>query len=265
MAGSIQKNFFSAVCTFLFAGICPNSLAAELSGTPEELRGYLRSETRTVTIRDEATELAYSDIAKVTLVVSTKAKMLADAMRENNEIRDSIVRTLVDGGVESDDIQSSKYSASPQFGWFGSAPNSFEVMNTLVVTVDSESAFRRIAQISDQEDSVRFGGAEFEHSQKEVYEDRVRDKAMEAVMQDRAYFEEKLGLKLRPLTFSFSDMEFTGDNGFGYALEEIVVTGSRSTSSLGAVQPAISSSFDEIEYRVTVEVTFEVESQDQSG
>ena len=264
MAPGIPKNVCSVACVFLFAGVCPSSLAAELSGTPDELRGYLRSETRTVTIRDEATELAYSDIAKVTLVVSTKAKMLADAMQENNEIRDSIVRTLVDGGVESDDIQSSKYSASPQFGWFGSAPNNFEVVNTLVVTVDSEAAFRRIAEISDQEDSVRFGGAEFEHSQKEAYKDRVRDKAMDAVMQDRAYFEEKLGLKLRPLTFSFSDVGFGRDNGFGYALEEIVVTGARSTSSLGA-EPAISSSFDEIEYRVTVEVTFEVESRDESG
>ncbi len=74
-----------------------------------------------------AAELAYSGLAKITLIVTTKTKTLASAMKQNNDLRDSVTQQLIKSGVSSDDIQSSKYSASPQFGWFGKSPSSFEV------------------------------------------------------------------------------------------------------------------------------------------
>jgi hypothetical protein len=237
--------------------ICSNAFSAELSGTPEELRGYLRSETRTVTISDVASEVAYTDIAKITLIVSTKEKTLALALEQNNDLRASVFQKLTQSGIPADDIQSSKYSASPQYGWFGSSPSSFEVINSLVVTVDEEPSFRRVAEISDQSDSIVFGGVEFEHSEKEAYEDKVRDKAVNSVMKDREYFEEKLGLELRPISFTFSDVHSAGLDRYG-AIEEVIVTGSRIGSSRGdsAIPPP---SFDEIEYRVSVAITFEVD------
>lgn len=237
--------------------LATNSFAAELSGTPEELRGYLRSETRTVTISDDATDVAYSDLAKITLIVTTKAKTLASAMKQNNDLRDSVAQQLTNSGISPDDIQSSKYSASPQFGWFGKSPSSFEVVNSLVVTVSEEALFRRVAEISDQSDAIIFGGVEFEHSEKEKYEDIVRDKAVDAVLNDRAYFETKLGLKLQPVSFTFSNVraaEFDRYRG----IEEIVVTGAR-LASVSGESAAAPSSFDEVEYRVSVTVTFEVE------
>ncbi len=235
--------------------------AAELSGTPEELRGYLQSETRTVTIHNEATEVAYSDVAKVTLIVSTKRKTLAAAMQDNNELRESIVGELTDSDIELDDIRRSKYSASPQFGWFGSTPNSFEIVNSLVVTVESEAAFRRVAEISDEDDAIRFAGAEFEHSEKDAYENKVRDKALQAVLDDRSFFEERLGLKLHPVSFTFSDVSSSEHDRFGL-LEEVVVTARRAPSAGISAQPTAPSSFDEIKYRVGVSVTFEVERQE---
>lgn len=234
-----------------------NSFSAELSGTPEELRGYLRSETRTVTISDTAVEVAYSDVAKITLIVTTKAKTLASAMKQNNDLRDSISRRLIESGISSGDIQSSKYSASPQFGWFGDSPNSFEVVNSLVVTVDEEPKFRRVAEISDESDSVAFGGVEFENSEEDAYEDKVRDKAVDAVLSDRDYFETKLGLKLQPVSFTFSDVHAAEFDRYR-DIEEIVVTGTKAGSFSSAPAQA-PSSFDEVEYRVSVTVTFEVE------
>ncbi|MCH9695511.1 MAG: SIMPL domain-containing protein [Gammaproteobacteria bacterium] len=234
-----------------------SSLAAELSGTPEELRGYLRSETRTVTISDNASEVAYSDLAKITLIVTTKAKTLASAMKQNNDLRGSVAAQLSKSGISSDDIQSSKYSASPQFGWFGKSPSSFEVVNSLVVTVSGDAAFRQVAEISDQSDTVIFGGVEFEHSKKEEYENKVRDKAVDEVLSDQAYFESKLGLKLQPVSFTFSDVRTSELNRYS-GIEEVVVTASK-LDSFGDVSVAAPSSFDEVEYRVSVTVTFEVE------
>ncbi len=237
-----------------------NSFSAELSGTPEELRGYLRSETRTVTISDTAVEVAYSDVAKVTLIVSTKTKTLASAMKKNNDLRDSITKQLTESGIPLSDIQSSKYSASPQFGWFGKSPSSFEVVNSLVVTVEEEPKFRRVAEIADESESITFGGVEFEHSEEGVYEDKVRDQAVDAVMSDRKYFEAKLGLKLQPVSFTFSDVlssEFDRYRG----VEEIIVTASKVGAFSRTPTPA-PTSFDEVEYRVSVSVTFEVEQTD---
>lgn len=237
------------------------AMAAELRGTPEELRGYLQSETRTVTLRSEATETAYSDVAKVTLIISSKAKDLATAMKENNALRDSITNTLIGGDIEADDIKSSKYSASPQFGWFGNRPSSFEVVKTLIVTVSSDESFRRVAEVADRNDDVRFAGAEFEHSEKELYEIKVRDKALEQILKDQAYFEQKLGLELSPVAFNYSDVHAADNSRFGI-LEEIIVTGSRakmSDMSTAAAPPP--SNFDEIEYRVSVAVTFAIEKK----
>ena len=231
---------------------CGGASAAELSGTPEELREYLRSETRTVTISETATENAYTDIAKITLIVSTKERALALALERNNELRRTVVRQLVEFGIAEDAIRSSRYSASPQYGWFGNTPNSFEVVNSLVVTVDEEPAFRRVAEISDQNDAVRFGGVEFEHSEKIAFEEQVRNKAIDAVMAMRDVFQQRLGLTLRPVSFATSNAREEND-----VLEEIIVTGSRVDSSRN-MDFAAASTFDELEYRATVSVTFDV-------
>lgn len=127
----------------------------------------------------------------------------------------------------------------------------------MVVTVHEEPSFRRVAEISDQSDSIVFGGVEFEHSEKEAYEDKVRDKAVDEVLKDRDYFEGKLGFKLRPISFTFSDVRTAEFDRYGL-IEEIIVTGTKMGSSRdnSTVQPP---SFDEVEYRVSVAVTFEVE------
>lgn len=240
----------------LLTAVCASAAGTEVRGTPEELRDFLRSETRTVALSDTATEVAYTDVAKITLIVSTEGRTLALAMKQNNDLRDSVVQQLTASGISSEDIQSSKYSASPQFGWFGKSPSSFEVVNSLTITVDNDPAFRNVAEISDSNDAIVFGGVEFEHSEKEAYEDRVRDKAVDAVLADRAYFEGKLGLSLQPVSFTFSDVNAVEFNRFS-AIEEVVVTGSRVAGAQDKMA-ARTPSFDEVEYRVSVTVVFEI-------
>lgn len=236
------------------------ALAAELSGTPEELRRYLRTETRTVTIQEQATEFAYSDTAKITLMFSSEAKELAEAMRLNNELRDRVIAELVASGISADKINSSKYSASPQFGWFGDKPNKFEVVNNIVITVDAEDKFRRVAEMADSDDDIQFAGAKFEHSKKEETEDKVRDKALQSVMKSKRYFEKELGLELTPVQFHFSDV-FAQQPKRDFAMvEEMVVSAPK---ALRAPAPARAPSYDEIEYHVSVSVTFEIQKAGQ--
>lgn len=229
--------------------------STELSGTPEELRAFLQADTRTVVLSDRATEIGYSDIAKIRLAISTEARDLAAAIESNNSLRQSIAAELVAAGISEDDIHSSKYSASPQFGWFGDRPNSFEVVNSLEVTVKEQAQFQLVAEITDRNDDVRFTTAKFEHSEKEAYEQKVRDKVLEAILENQAYFEERLGLQLTPISFGFSDV-YSSEGNFG-AIEEIVVTSNRA-SSLAARAPAPAPTFDEVTYSVSVSVTFAI-------
>lgn len=247
------------VFAFVCLTITPLVNAAELSGTPEELRSYLKAETRTVTLNESATEVAYTDLAKITLVVSTEAKDLALAMKDNNELRDAIRLRLSDLGVKADDIQSSKYSASPQYGWFGKKPAKYNVVNSLIVTVDSDELFRGVAGIADANDDVAFAGVAFEHSKKAEFEDKVRDKALQAVMRNKDYFAAQLGLTLRPVQFGFSAVDSRPPRADFAVLEEIVVTAQRQSvgSKAGPVR-ASAPSFNEVTYRVSVSVTFAI-------
>ena len=61
--------------------------STELSGTPEELRAFLQADTRTVVLSDRATEIGYSDIAKIRLAISTEARDLADLLH-GDDVKD---------------------------------------------------------------------------------------------------------------------------------------------------------------------------------
>ncbi|MEM6513178.1 MAG: SIMPL domain-containing protein [Pseudomonadota bacterium] len=230
--------------------------ATELTGTPEALRAFLQSQVRTIVLRDDAEETGTNDIAKITLVIRTKERELSLSLEANNEKRDAVSAELLALGLSADDIQSSKYSASPQFGWFGSKPSSFEVVNTLVASVDNPSLFQRVAAIADSDDAVSFGGVAFEHSEEQAFENKVRDKAVDKVLEQARYFEQKLGLRLKAVSFQYGDVFRVQNDGFAM-LDEIVVTRSRLSSSAPA--PAVTvPSFDEVVYRATASVTFEV-------
>jgi len=250
--------------------LCLTSIAAvqtagatELTGSPQELENYLQSKTRAVTIQDVATETAYTDIAKITLIVTTDDRSLAASLEANAATRERIRLQLMDAGIDRENINSAKYSASPQYGWFGKKPASFEVVNSLQVEVDNENHFQRVAELADREDTIRFGGVEFEHSEEDQYKHRVREKAVEKILADAAYFESKLGLTLSPVAFQFSDVGVGPHNAA--MLEEVVVTAQRldGRSSFSATPASPPPTFDEVSYRVSVQVTFEISPAEQ--
>ncbi|MCG8369789.1 MAG: SIMPL domain-containing protein, partial [Proteobacteria bacterium] len=210
-------------------------------------------------IHKSAEEIAYTDVAEITLSIVTKSKNLAEAIEANNALRRSIAEDLVSSGVDAEAIRSSRYSASPQFGWFRSKPGSYEVVNTMAVTVDEQTEFMRVAEIPDIHDAVRFAGIEFEHSEKELFERKVRDAALEKVLREQRYFEDKLGLKLSAVSFRFTDVR-PHRSGYYRAIEETAATGLLS-SAPRAGTPAPAPTFDEVRYEAGVSVTFEVEKQ----
>ena len=98
----------------------------ELKGSPEELRHFLHPSERIVSLHGQAEEKAYSDRAIISLVITTEDKLLSNSIASNSNLRKFITTQLTTAGINGESIKSSKFSTSPQYGWFGKKPRQLQ-------------------------------------------------------------------------------------------------------------------------------------------
>jgi uncharacterized protein YggE len=189
----------------------------------------------------------------------TQAKELAAAMRANAERRTALAQLLTRQGIPDKAIRAEKFSSSPQFGWFGRSPTSYEVVNRLIVDVTDDAQLVRVSEIAAQSTDTSIGKIAFEYTQQATLQETVRHLAFDDAIARKAFYEERLGGTLRPVAFAFSDGTARAERRTA-ELEEVVMTANRrSESYASAPPPPPPPSFDEQEYEVSVDVTFEVE------
>jgi uncharacterized protein YggE len=243
----------------------PNVRAAELElrGAPADLQKYLQKflqpAGRTVTLTGHARQTVPSDMGHVSIIVRTQAKELAAAMRANAERRTALAQQLTRQGIPDKAIRAEKFSSSPQFGWFGRSPASYEVVNRLIVDVTDDAQLIRVSEAAAQSADTSIGTITFEFAQQAALQETVRHLAFDDAIAKKAFYEQRLGATLRPVTFVFSDRSARVESQAAQ-IEEIVVTGTkRSESYSSAPPPPPPPSFDQQQYDVSVDVTFEVE------
>lgn len=239
--------------------------APEVKGTPQDLRGLLYPSDNIVTIHGNAEKKAYSDRAIVSLVVTTEEKQLADAISTNSTLRERLANSLNTAGIPRDDIRNSKFSSSPQYGWLGNTPSSYKVINRVAVTIDEETQLEAVARLADQNQEVELSDTTFEHSQKQEYNKKVKSLALQRIMDQKASYEQALGIKLTPIGIRNSSAGFQATRG-AMALEEVVVTASRRERDGYESQSAEPSSyqtpsFDEIQYEAELSVDFRLKPE----
>jgi uncharacterized protein YggE len=245
------------VCLILiFSGYAYS--APEIKGSPDEVQQYL-TDSKLATIAGRAREKAYSDKAIISLIVTTEDPKLAVSIDRNTELRTKISKTLAEEGIKPDNIKTSKFSTSPQYGWFGKKPDSYKVINRMAITVFNENQVRQIAQISDENKEIEFGRTVFEHSEKEAFKAKLKKQALEDAMRQKQYYESTLGVKLTPV--NFRDNEFIMQDD--HLAEEVVVKARRAVSSYADSAPpsAVAQTFDEIEYQANISIDFKVGSK----
>lgn len=255
---------FALLFATLFTTVATPLLAdPELKGSPEELRQFLQPTENTVTLFAEAEETVYSDTAIVDLIVRTESKKLSEAMAANNLLRETLTKSMVASGLKADAINNAKFATSPQYGWFGDKPSSYEVLNRITIKVLDETHLQRIAALADQHKEVEMGGTRFEHSQKDAFENKVKKAAIAKLMRQKQDYESELGLTLQPISFRKANIDILPTPGADI-LEEVVVTASRSQKSdsylskRGAQEPAAAPSFDEVRYQAGIYVDFRI-------
>lgn len=247
--------------------VYPATAQPQLSGTPDELRGFLFPRPNTINISGDADLTAYKDVARVSLLVTTEARDLNQAMAENQQLRAEMIEQFTDAGIPAEEINNSKFSSSPQYGIFGRNPNSFEVSARLDVSVSSESHLQILAAAADDNDAVEFESIAFEHSEEESFERQVRDLALEDVMEQKAFYESTLNLELKAVNFFYGGIQqFARAMPIAIAEEAVAVDAVRGSANaaLQASAPAVAPSFDEVEYRTSVTVVFEIVSDSEN-
>lgn len=235
----------------------------ELSGSPSELRQFIHPAGNLVTITGSAEETAYSDTAIVSLIITTKKDLLSESIAVNADLREQVTQVLVESGVASDSIKSSKFSSSPQYGWFGKKPSSYEVVNRMAITIDDTNHLTAIAEVADRYSEVELSGTEFNHSKKYEFNQLVREKALNDILAQKAFYEESLGVTLTAIGFRDFRVQETATRG-GFMLEEVMVTARRVeqdyySSAKEVYIPDAQPSFDEIQYQANLTVEFEIE------
>ncbi len=235
----------------------------ELKGSPQELRGFLHPTDKVVTINGEAEEKAYSDKAIVSLVITTESKLLSQSISNNSSLREKITSSLISSGIDPDSIKSSKFSSSPEYGWFSSKPSSYKVVNRMAISITQEKHLKEIAIVADNHKEAKLSDTAFEHTKKDEYNEKVKAKALANVIKQKKFYEKSLGLKLSPIGIRDSNIRQRATRG-AMVLEEVIVTAAkREKSSYSSVAKYRNQeqepSFDEVKYEANLSVDFKIE------
>ncbi|MGJ8679709.1 SIMPL domain-containing protein [Paraglaciecola sp.] len=231
--------------------------ATELKGSPEELQKFLHPSENIITITREAEETVFKDVAVVSVVVTTEEDKLSLALKKNSELRAEISSVLTESGILLKNINNSKFSTSPDYGWFGDKPDSYKVSNVISIRITNEGGLESIAKVVDNNKEVTLLKTEYEHSQKEEYIDKVKNKALDNVLKEKDFYSKKLGIKLH--TVSFRDNNSNPQNDIE-VIEVMGFRGSMAKKSYSSVsKPSIKPSFEKVIYKAKVSVSFKVE------
>ncbi len=239
----------------------PAIAAPELKGNPEELRSFLHPRERTVTLSGDAEEKAHTDKAIVSLVVTTEEKLMAAALSANTQLRNSLKEKLVAQGIKSENVKNATFSSTPEYGWFGKKPDSYKVVNRVTVALFDEAHMQAAAQLADQHKEIEISSTEFEHSKKTEAEQSVRRKAVQKVLQQKAFYEKSLGVSLVPVSFHEGHVGFRATEGAARVRREAVPKDAIASMSSLQREPDSApkaSSFDEIVYTAHLSVEYKI-------
>lgn len=244
------------LCLFNFSSLV--LAQTELKGSPEDLRKFLHPQAQLITLQDKAEKTAYSDKAIIHLVVTTEAKTMSESLVLNNNVREKVARDLIAAGISSKEIKNAKFTSTPQYGLFSKKPAVYKVVNRISISIFEEKDLRNVAQVADSYDEVELAKTEFEHTQKDLFEQQVKEDVLRKIDNQKQYYEKSLGVQLIPV--SFRDTRFQQRPTMGaIAVEEVIVTGLReSISSKYDSTEKAEPSFDEVIYQAELAVDYQI-------
>lgn len=240
----------------------PMSFAqTELKGSPEDLRKFLHPQAQLVTLSDKVEKKAYSDKAIIHLVITTEGKTLSESLTHNNTVREKVRTDLIAKGINEKDIKNAKFTSTPEYGLFSKKPSTYKVINRISVSIFAEADLRNLALVADSHAEVELAKTEFEHTEKDAFEQQVKYEVLKKINKQKEFYEKSLNVQLVPVTFRDTrvNRQPTAGARAVYEVEEVIVTGIRASASDKYHAEAPSEpSFDELVYSAELVVDYQV-------
>ncbi len=222
-----------------------------LNGTPSELTNYLSTPLNTVSLQGQANLDVQADNGIASIKITTEDGALQRSLEKNEKLKQEIVAQMVRKGIAADHIVGSKFSSTPEYGFWSKEAKSYKVENVLRITVGSEKEFQIVAGIIDGNREVTYQGLELKHEEENKIKYQLMRMALADVEEKKKIYEAGLGVKLTPKSFS----EALGMQPPVRMLRREKAMDS-SISSYGSAAPEIQASFGESKYSIHLNVEY---------
>lgn len=241
-------------------GLSPHVLSVpELKGSPDELRQFLHPHKKTTTLFAEGEKKTYTDEAIISLTFTTENKLLEQSLHANSNLRQQVIQQLTQSGVNAKNINSAKFSSSPEYGWFGKKPDSYKVVNRMAVTITNEKHLRVLAKIADNHKDIQLTNTEFNNTQEDEDKRKAKSNALEKIMKQKDIYEKALNITLTPININESKIYPIHARQEMAPRAKVAAPQASLMSSGTSATPNEPSSFDEVIYKTTMSVEFVVE------
>jgi uncharacterized protein YggE len=225
----------------------------ELKGSPTELEAYLEGPKQKVTIQGTAETKVPAERATVRLLIKTEDDSLSDSLKKNQKVRGEIADEIEKAGIRAGAIHGARFASTPQRGWLTDKIRNYTVENEIQIAVTNEVEYQAVAAVLDDHKEAAFGGVKFEVQRPLDHKRNALRDACTAVSEKAKVFEETLGVKLKPVTFT--------ENTSGPGQPVPYAAGMKASANIAQVYDEYSpgpSQFDELVFNATVTVTYEV-------
>jgi uncharacterized protein YggE len=209
---------------------------------------------RTIQVTGQGKASAVPDMASISTGVVTQGKSAADAMNENNQIVEKLIKELTDMQVAERDIQTSQFNVQPEYerGPRGERKPEivgYRVSNQLRIRVRNLDSMGKLLDRLIQAGSNQISGISFGVDDQDKVMNLARIDSMKDARERAELFARVAGLKVgKVITISEQQIAFPRPNYVGVAME-----------SRSAGVPIASGEQD---FSATINVTFElVENQ----
>jgi uncharacterized protein YggE len=182
-----------------------------------------------ITFSGEGKAVVKPDIAMVTLGVKTQAAKSADAVSQNNQKMNEVIKAVKEAGVEDKDVQTTSYNLYPVYDYTrdGSVFKGYSLDQNISVKVRNLDKVNDVLDKATSKGANTVGQLSFTVDDMEKVRSEARAKAIDQAKQKAKALSEQAGLKLGKLV-SVSEGYNTpypvayGMGGTGAAMEKSV-------------------------------------------
>jgi len=212
----------------------------------------------TITVSDTGEVYTKPDLALVTLSVLSESKTVAEAMQDNTEKMNTVIKFAKNQGVEAKDLKTTSFNISPRYEWqekgtcVPPCPSGrrvlvgYEIRQSLQVKIRNMEQIGNVLEGATDAGANEVGNLQFTVDNKEALKKQARDQAIEKAKNKAKELALKLGVdlvRISSFSESGSSLRFAAFDEASYGIG-------------GGAVPEIETGEDKIE--ITVDITYEI-------